>query len=704
MKKTIALLLAMVLMLTGLTAVSVGAETTTAVNLTFTLDEGETAETEADRALMADKPDATEGFSDEGGYEGGAVVYTAKADSGTAKPRFFNGPQVKFEKNKIYTISFRVKASVDGVTTWLAPADIYTIDLNGKHQTYGGEPIAPTLSTAWKTITFTVAIKDFQEGSTGAKQGFVESTCMMGNFGNYTEGTTVYIDDFTVTVTSNETAALDLSGTKKTVLSVGETSKLVAKVTDAFGNAVESPTVTYTSDNTEVASVSADGTVTAHKNGVAIITAKSGNVQKSIVMMVGTKGATLNFDSAPPASIAAGNSTYQYAASVDTTTYREGDGSWKIVNRSDVSGLKSDATVLLRDLSGKSAQTFAYWFYYDGTNGSKGRIHLRNGSTMYNGGYFDSKYDTTAKGGRLSLLMYLNSTAGKYTNNQWDNGLQSLKSNSLNRSIGWHQVVLVNTYKTVTVYLDGQVWMSGNNTGAGLDIAQVDFVMEGGARFDSVVLDDFVAVDTGTAIPQHTVRVNAEGGNGAVKHGLVTVSRYSYVDADGKTQNRYYNTFKAHDQSNETLTLVPDEGYEAKVKVDGQQVPVQDNTVTISNITADKTVDVSFEKIITEPSISGTDANYIMTEEYGDNKDFAYVAYYKFVVPASYQVKNYGMYFNEKDVETEPLKLLAEGKNEDNMFGIRVFGAAVQEGKSYTFRGFAEMNDGTTVTTDTVTK
>jgi len=717
MKKTVALLLAMMLILAGMTvAVTVGAEVNYPVNETFE----ETTDVD-----WATKYTGTASISHDatGGYGGtGAVKYTANAgissDGSGTQHRFFTAPQVTFKKGATYTISFRGKAS-SSAAAWCAPNFGYT-DETGVHHNYPANTCSFT--TSWKQFSWTFSIKNFDvKNSEGVWVDSGEETktagSMIANFWGFSEGLQVWIDDFTITEVTDEAATIDLSATAKTVLAVNETSQIKVTAKDVFGNVIENPNVIYASGNNEVATVSDAGLVTAHKKGVAIITVQSTAAAQSIVMMVGDKGKTVSFDSAPPAAIstdAAKNTAYQYAASVDTTTYREGTGAWKIKNRTDVTGMKTDNYALVSGLQDTTAQTFAYWFYDDGSNMSKGRIHMRNGSTKYKGVLVDGNYDTgatAAERGRLSLLMYLNKDRnGTYTYQQWDNGLKNLAGSTLQSSTGWHQVVLVNTFETTTVYLDGQVWMSGDNLCPGLDIAQLDFVMQGGAAFDSVILDDFVAVDTGTTTPQHIVTVEATGEHGAVKNDQATVSPYSYVNSKGTTVKNKFNSITVYENDDLTLTMVPEEGYEAKVTVGGQKVAVQDdNTVTISNITSDTTVNVTFEKIITEPSISGTSADYIVSGEYGESKDFSYVAYYKLVLPADYQLGEYGMYFNESGATTEALKLPASQIDETaNMFGIRVFGDAVQQGKTYTFQGYAELEDGEgtegTITTETITK
>lgn len=68
---------------------------------------------------------------------------------------------------------------------------------------------------------------------------------------------------------------------------VGATATLFATVRDAFGNVLSGQTVTFSSSNTAVATVAADGTVTGVTPGIATITAtSSGKTATSIITVI----------------------------------------------------------------------------------------------------------------------------------------------------------------------------------------------------------------------------------------------------------------------------------------------------------------------------------------------------------------------------------------------------------------------------------
>jgi len=76
---------------------------------------------------------------------------------------------------------------------------------------------------------------------------------------------------------------------------VGQTRQLSPTVTDEQGNAVSGVTVTWTSSNDAVASVSSSGLVTAHATGSAQITAHAGSVTAIVPVAVATFDIVVRF-------------------------------------------------------------------------------------------------------------------------------------------------------------------------------------------------------------------------------------------------------------------------------------------------------------------------------------------------------------------------------------------------------------------------
>jgi len=308
-----------------------------------------------------------------------------------------------------------------------------------------------------------------------------------------------------------------------------------------------------------------------------------------------------------------------------------------------------------------------WWFYDDGEGSNKGFFQLMSGTSAL----------------RLNLWIY-----PAYNNNFFasdgDNNNQFSEDSGYPvtpaRTKGWHQFAVVRQGNRVTCYLDGvsvnqgivEDGIIGNTT----SIHYQRWGKESNAN--SVWVDEFAAVDLD--VPYYDVTVNV-GENGTVKYGDAVVENGGKISVE--------------EGSDLTLSILPDNGYKAKVTVDDQEVTVQDNnTVTLSNITADRAVAVVFEKVITAPEISGSSANYIIEQEdylYNNEKHFAYVSYYKAAVPANYTIKGLGMNFGDG---TNTVSLPVINWTSDYLFGIRVFGDAVKKENTYTFQGFAIVEDG----------
>ncbi|MBR3075163.1 MAG: Ig-like domain-containing protein, partial [Bacteroidales bacterium] len=108
-------------------------------------------------------------------------------------------------------------------------------------------------------------VREVTKSTTLNRKGFYTLSCDVEIASIPVESITVDPTNLTLTMTETETATL-----KATVLP--------ADATD--------PTVTWSSDNEEVATVSADGVVTAHKSGTANITAKAGDKEATCVVYV----------------------------------------------------------------------------------------------------------------------------------------------------------------------------------------------------------------------------------------------------------------------------------------------------------------------------------------------------------------------------------------------------------------------------------
>ena len=98
----------------------------------------------------------------------------------------------------------------------------------------------------------------------------------------------------TVNVTVSQTArTLAIEPGMATLMSIGQTIQLTARVLDQNNNPMVAATVTWTSSDVGVATVSAEGLVTAVANGAAVITARSGNASATVNVTVSQAARTL---------------------------------------------------------------------------------------------------------------------------------------------------------------------------------------------------------------------------------------------------------------------------------------------------------------------------------------------------------------------------------------------------------------------------
>jgi uncharacterized protein YjdB len=93
------------------------------------------------------------------------------------------------------------------------------------------------------------------------------------------------------TTQPNAVASVEVSPSGETVIEVGHTVQLTATMKDAAGNVLTGRTVTWSSDDDSIATVSGTGLVTGEEVGSATITATSeGESGTASVMVVITQG------------------------------------------------------------------------------------------------------------------------------------------------------------------------------------------------------------------------------------------------------------------------------------------------------------------------------------------------------------------------------------------------------------------------------
>ena len=100
-----------------------------------------------------------------------------------------------------------------------------------------------------------------------------------------------------------------------TLMSIGQTVQLSASVLDQNGQPVSGAVVTWLSNNTNVATVSSQGLVTAVGNGTATITARSGSVSQNASVTVRQSAGSITIEPAMATLMSIGE-TVQLTASV----------------------------------------------------------------------------------------------------------------------------------------------------------------------------------------------------------------------------------------------------------------------------------------------------------------------------------------------------------------------------------------------------
>ena len=90
----------------------------------------------------------------------------------------------------------------------------------------------------------------------------------------------------TSVVVAQTPATIDLSVKQIRFENIGDTSQIFVVVQDALGSALINPTITWTSDDPSVASVSGSGLVTAIDLGQSSIAAQTGTISTTIVISV----------------------------------------------------------------------------------------------------------------------------------------------------------------------------------------------------------------------------------------------------------------------------------------------------------------------------------------------------------------------------------------------------------------------------------
>lgn len=183
--------------------------------------------------------------------------YPSKPDTGTTSKQRLKLAAGNFPSGVDYTRSYVLRAKVKLQ--------------NASHSNWGGAALRVDLASGsitgdrllgtkdWQLVELSLPAEKLQEVS-GKTSGKLEPSVMFEYFTGE-----IWVDDMELIALDTP---LEMSQSSLSMM-VGETRKLTT-------NAPAEQTLTWSSSDETVASVSADGTVTAHKSGVAVITAAAG--------------------------------------------------------------------------------------------------------------------------------------------------------------------------------------------------------------------------------------------------------------------------------------------------------------------------------------------------------------------------------------------------------------------------------------------
>ena len=148
-----------------------------------------------------------------------------------------------------------------------------TVQLTAKVLDENLQPVVGAMVT-WSSSDETVATVSAEGLITAVMNGAAQITARSGSRRS------------SVTVTVIQSAGLEIEPTSVTLMSLGATVQLTASVLDDNDQPVPGAVVSWTSDDESVATVSAQGLVTAVMNGTALITARSGDASSTATVMV----------------------------------------------------------------------------------------------------------------------------------------------------------------------------------------------------------------------------------------------------------------------------------------------------------------------------------------------------------------------------------------------------------------------------------
>ena len=468
--------------------------------------------------------------------------------------------------------------------------------------------------------------------------------------------------------------------------------------------------VQYTSSNTNVVTVASGGALTIHATGFAIVTATLTNSDQSavsakVLISVNNGSRTQqNFES------------FSYNPQVDTHVATVSEPARTGGKALKISKKPSDSTSNLANWGGLdiyrstpySANMIAEgWFYDNGTNNSPSAyIYLQTHDKDEN----DQKipmsgvYNIGLNAGKSLEYYWVNSRAENRsqdkTGSEWmgagtvDKVLDGTGGYPvMRRSKGWHQVTYISTGDsadrytdkgTVEIYIDGVLVFTENYVHPTMNVvrAMSCYDLPDASYYDDMSLFQYIPTNPPSS---HTVTVTV-GSNGQVKRGDTVIENGGTVSVETG--------------GSVSLTLLPDEGYEVEtVLAGGQALTPSGGMVTVDNITQDLNISVAFRlKGESEPVINAN-GNVVSDPSYiPDGKvDPVYSALIYSTLNTGYgwEIVSVGVEIRDAAGAVIPLAVAQANITSDGKFGVRVFGAGLTSGETYTLVPYAIVKKGT---------
>ena len=178
-----------------------------------------------------------------------------------------------------------------------------TVQLSASVLDGNGQPVSGAVVT-WSSSDASVATVSAQGLLTAVANGSVTVTARSGGA------------SASIPVTVMQSAgSIAIEPSSATLMALGETVQLSASVLDGNGQPVSGAVVTWSSSDASVATVSAQGLVTAVANGGATVTVRSGSASASVPVMVMQSAGSISIEPSSATLMAIGE-TVQLSASV----------------------------------------------------------------------------------------------------------------------------------------------------------------------------------------------------------------------------------------------------------------------------------------------------------------------------------------------------------------------------------------------------